>query len=150
MGLKAYEKADYNEAIGMFKEALTLPGTGIKQYRSAMLRCQPHVPLDSGVHIQKCFCRDKPAVASDGEKISAYYNIACCLSQTGNTHDGLLALLEALQMGYEDFQQIRSDPDLEALRADSKFEPLIGRFQKVNRKNIISDFLSNIKNPLQQ
>lgn len=95
-------------------------------------------------------CRDKPAVASDGEKISAYYNIACCLSQTGNTHDGLLALLEALQMGYEDFQQIRSDPDLEALRSDPKFEPMIGRFQKVNRKNILSDFLSNIKNPLQQ
>lgn len=126
MGLKAYEKADYNEAIGMFKDALTLPGTGIKQYR------------------------DKPAIASDGEKISAYYNIACCLSQTGNTHDGLLALLEALQMGYEDFQQIRSDPDLQALRSDPKFEPLIGRFQKVNRKNILSDFLSNIKNPLQQ
>ena len=97
-----------------------------------------------------CSCRDKPAVASDGEKISAYYNIACCLSQTGNTHDGLLALLEALQMGYEDFQQIRSDPDLEALRSDPKFEPLIGRFQKVTRKNILSDLLSNIKNPLQQ
>lgn len=97
-----------------------------------------------------CSCRDKPAIASDGEKISAYYNIACCLSQTGNTHDGLLALLEALQMGYEDFQQIRSDPDLQALRSDPKFEPLIGRFQKVNRKNILSDFLSNIKNPLQQ
>ena len=52
-------------------------------------------------------------------------------------------------MGYEDFQQIRSDPDLEALRADSKFEPLIGRFQKVNRKNVISDFVNNIKKPLQ-
>ena len=35
MGLKAYEKKDYNEAIGLFKEALTLPGSGIKQYRSA-------------------------------------------------------------------------------------------------------------------
>ncbi len=33
MGLKAYEKADYNEAIGLFKQALTLPGTGLKQYR---------------------------------------------------------------------------------------------------------------------
>lgn len=36
LGLKAYEKADYNEAIGMFKDALTLPGSGIKQYRSAL------------------------------------------------------------------------------------------------------------------
>ncbi len=33
MGLKAYEKKDYNEAIGLFKQALTLPGTGLKQYR---------------------------------------------------------------------------------------------------------------------
>lgn len=37
MGLKAYEKQDYNEAIGLFKEALKLPGSGIKQYRLA--RC---------------------------------------------------------------------------------------------------------------
>lgn len=33
LGLKAYEKEDYNEAIGLFKQALTLPGTGLKQYR---------------------------------------------------------------------------------------------------------------------
>ena len=39
MGLKAYEKADYNEAIGLFKEALTLPGSGIKQYRCASIYC---------------------------------------------------------------------------------------------------------------
>lgn len=152
MGLKAYEKADYNEAIGLFKEALTLPGSGIKQYRSVLLLSSTDVNPSGNINMSCCCCccRDKPAIASDGEKISAYYNIACCLSQTGNTHDGLLALLEALQMGYEDFEQIRTDPDLEGLRADSKFEALIGRFQKVNRKNVISDFLNNIKNPLQQ
>lgn len=33
LGLKAYEKEDYNEAIGLFKQALTLPGSGLKQYR---------------------------------------------------------------------------------------------------------------------
>lgn len=126
LGLKAYEKENYNEAIGLFKQALTLPGSGLKQYR------------------------DKPAIASDGEKISAYYNIACCLSRTGNIHDGLLALLEALQMGYEDFDQLRQDPDLEALRADSKFEPLMSRFQKVNRQNILQSFVGNLRNPLKQ
>ena len=44
LGLKAYEKADYNEAIGLFKEALTLPGSGIKQYRLVLLFC-PAVPI---------------------------------------------------------------------------------------------------------
>lgn len=43
MGLKAYEKAEYNEAIGLFKEALTLPGSGIKQYRSALMN-RPALP----------------------------------------------------------------------------------------------------------
>ena len=43
MGLKAYEKADYTEAIGLFKEALTLPGSGIKQYRLALM-IYPTVP----------------------------------------------------------------------------------------------------------
>lgn len=33
LGLKAYENEDYNEAIGLFKQALTLPGSGLKQYR---------------------------------------------------------------------------------------------------------------------
>lgn len=94
--------------------------------------------------------RDKPAIASDGEKISAFYNIACCLSQTGNTNDGLLALLEALQMGYEDYQQIRTDPDLEGLRKDKRFEPLLQKFQKTSRKGLLQDFFNNVKNPLQR
>lgn len=33
LGLQAYQKEDYGEAIHLFKKALELPGTGIKQYR---------------------------------------------------------------------------------------------------------------------
>ena len=94
--------------------------------------------------------RDKPPIPSDGEKISAFYNIACCLSRTGNTNDGLMALFEALQMGYEDFDQIRKDPDLEGLTTDHKFEKLLQRFQKVNRKNMLQSFFDNVRNPQQK
>ena len=38
LGLKAYQNEDYSEAIQLFKKALDLPGTGIKQYRSASLQ----------------------------------------------------------------------------------------------------------------
>ena len=61
-----------------------------------------------------------------------------------------MALFEALQMGYEDFDQIRQDPDLEDLRKDSKFEPLLQRFQKVNRKNMLQNFFDNVRNPQQK
>ena len=112
------------------------------------IRCQCFIEAFVDSHCAEY--RDKPAIASDGEKISAFYNIACCLSQTGNTDDGLLALLEALSMGYDDYQQIRTDPDLEKLRTDKRFEPLMQKFQKVSRKGLLQDFFSNIKNPLQQ
>lgn len=46
LGLKAYEKADYNEAIGLFKEALKLPGSGLKQYRLALLLCLGRQPYN--------------------------------------------------------------------------------------------------------
>lgn len=40
LGLKAYQKEEYGEAIHLFKKALELPGTGIKQYRyAAILVC---------------------------------------------------------------------------------------------------------------
>ncbi len=33
---------------------------------------------------------------------------------------------------YTDFRQLRTDPDLEELRKDPKFEGLLGRFEKKN------------------
>ena len=33
LGLRLYEAAQYNDALGMFQKALELPGTGIKRFR---------------------------------------------------------------------------------------------------------------------
>ena len=56
LGLKAYEKADYNEAIGLFKEALTLPGSGIKQYRLALMICHTVPAAQQMLDEQKPCC----------------------------------------------------------------------------------------------
>lgn len=37
-------------------------------------------------------CRDKPRLISDGEKMAALYNIACCHSQLEDARSGLVAL----------------------------------------------------------
>ena len=88
--------------------------------------------------------RDKPREASDGERISALYNAACCYSRLDQEMDGLKALATALEAGYDNFDQIRQDPDLEGLRVHPKFEGLLARFEKP-KGGILSSFLNGFK-----
>ena len=77
--------------------------------------------------------RDRPPAISPGEKTAALVNIACCQAQAGaeeNISNGLVALAGALEAGYDDFRQLRGDPDLAPLRADARFEGLLKRFEK--------------------
>jgi tetratricopeptide (TPR) repeat protein len=109
IGLTLTDAKEWEEAQKYFERALELPGTGIKRFR------------------------DKPPQISDGEKMAALYNIACCQSQLGqpeNIQNGLIALAGCLESGYDNFNQLRSDPDLENLRKDDKFEGLLKRFEK--------------------
>lgn len=109
IGLKLTDAKEWEEAQKYFERALELPGTGIKRFR------------------------DKPPQISDGEKMAALYNIACCQSQLGepeNIQNGLIALAGCLESGYDNFNQLRSDSDLENLRKDAKFEGLLKRFEK--------------------
>ena len=42
---------------------------------------------------------------------------------------GLVSLVRALECGYDDYKNIRSDPDIASLRADARFEGIMGRFE---------------------
>ena len=37
---------------------------------------------------------------------------------------------DCLEAGYEDYEQMRVDPDLEAVRADQRFSNLLGNYNK--------------------
>ncbi|OMO61400.1 hypothetical protein CCACVL1_23549 [Corchorus capsularis] len=60
----------------------------------------------------------------------ASYNVACCYSKLNQIQAGLSALEDALKDGFEDFKRIRTDPDLENLRASEEFDPLLKRFDE--------------------
>ncbi|EIE19738.1 hypothetical protein COCSUDRAFT_54599, partial [Coccomyxa subellipsoidea C-169] len=121
VGLELYNAGQYETALGIFEKAMNLPGTGIKQFR------------------------DKPPTISNGEKQAALYNIACCQSRLGKTEPGLMALAGALEAGYEDYQQMREDPDLEAVREDKRFEMLIGKFNRSNSNGFFGNFLKGFQ-----
>lgn len=73
--------------------------------------------------------RDRPRLISDSEKMTALYNIACCQAQLGDARAGLVALASCMEIGYDEFAQIRADPDLSPLREDPRFEGLMQRFE---------------------
>lgn len=106
IGLKYSNAGNWAQAQEYFERALELPGTGLKRWR------------------------DKPPALSEGELTAALYNIACCRSRLGDVENGLVAIAGAVEQGYRDFAQMRSDADLEALRADPRFEGLLSRFER--------------------
>lgn len=50
----------------------------------------------------------------------------------------------ALGAGYEDYQQLREDPDLEAVRGDKRFEVLISKFRS-NSNGFFGNFLKGFQ-----
>ena len=46
-----------------------------------------------------------------------------------------------LEEGYEDYQQIREDPDLEGVRGDSRFQSLISKYAKSNGNGFFGNML---------
>ncbi|KAG2484031.1 hypothetical protein HYH03_017121 [Edaphochlamys debaryana] len=106
LGNNLAKQGRWQDALAIYEKALTLPGTGLKRYR------------------------DKPRLISDGEKSAALFNIACAWAQLGEARNGLIALAGCLELGYDDFAQLRSDPDLAPLRKDERFEGLLKRFER--------------------
>lgn len=51
-----------------------------------------------------------------------HYNLSCSYSLLGLIDDALRAIKKAVMLGYEDFEYLHRDPDLETLRKDSRFQ----------------------------
>ncbi|GMH37836.1 hypothetical protein BSKO_05709 [Bryopsis sp. KO-2023] len=116
-GLESFGAMRYDEALKLFNQALELPGSGIKQFKN------------------------KPAKISTAEKTAALYNIACCHSATDKSKEGLLAIGACLALGYDDFNQLRTDQDLVTLREDPRFEPLLQRYEPKQSKGLLGGLM---------
>lgn len=61
-----------------------------------------------------------------------FYNLACYYALTSQTGPGLEALQKAAALGFNDFQEIKTDPDLANLRKDPEFADWIQTLSSSN------------------
>jgi hypothetical protein len=54
-----------------------------------------------------------------------FYNLACSHAALGHTVDGLLALRHAFAAGFQDFELVTADPDLNPLRERPEFADIL-------------------------
>lgn len=68
---------------------------------------------------------DRKLVRLRPTNATAHYNLACSLALSNRPLDALETLATALQHGYDDYEWMRQDPDLQSLKADPEFLRLL-------------------------
>lgn len=58
------------------------------------------------------------------------YNLACSLALTRHKDEALAELRQAVQLGYRDFEFIKQDRDLDAIRKDPRFKAIFREYER--------------------
>lgn len=70
---------------------------------------------------------DKRLIKLCPEEPTYMYNLACSHSLLGDLDQSYNALEKAIAMGYQNFDHIRNDADLENLRRDGRYRSLLAK-----------------------
>lgn len=77
----------------------------------------------------KNYLGDNFARVTDVYRVTLY-NIACCYSSLGQTENALESLDASMAAGFENFDKIRSDPNLAEARKSPKFKPIMDKYDE--------------------
>lgn len=55
----------------------------------------------------------------------SWYNLGCSFSLVGRKEEAIEALGKSLEVGYDDYDWMKRDPDLAAVRDDPRFESML-------------------------
>ncbi len=72
-----------------------------------------------GLRVDERLCRlcsEEPIV---------WYNLACSFALSDRNDDALEALGRSMELGYDDYEWMKKDPDLVSLRNDPRFESML-------------------------
>ncbi|GAB1489103.1 hypothetical protein MASR2M8_15550 [Opitutaceae bacterium] len=72
---------------------------------------------------------DRKLVKLQPDNATAHYNLACSLALSKRLADALRSLRQAVSLGYEDYDWMSQDPDLEGLKHAPEFKALLKKLQ---------------------
>ncbi len=78
-----------------------------------------HGRISDGLKMDRKLVRYLP------ENATAHYNLACSLALSKRNADALKSLRRAIELGYQDIDWLRQDPDLAVLKKHPEFETVI-------------------------
>jgi len=74
---------------------------------------------------------DRTLVSHQPDEPTFRYNLACSLTLTGDLNGACGELLQAISLGYRDFEHLLADDDLVALRRDNRFGLIRDRMAEI-------------------
>lgn len=93
-----------------------------------VLRCQGELLSRKGRHAEALDIDRRLAQLLPHDSV-VQYNLACSLEQNARRDEALSALRRALERGYDDFEHLDLDADLEVLRNDPRYLALIAEYR---------------------
>jgi len=119
-GRAAYVRGDWGtlaDAAGKIMAANPWHGDALAGYGHAMLALGR--PADAVEPLER-------ALAIGHRPAAVQYNLACAYAQMGKTAEAMAWLERAIDAKFNDWALLKSDTDLDALRAEARFKELLG------------------------
>ena len=111
----------FNLAIPQYEKALSIKSDTIPALYSLGII---HTLREKYDHALEAF---KKIIANDPDNAAAFYNIACIYSRQEKINDALEWLRKAVDKGYDNWDNLKTDPDLENIRDEPIYRELIER-----------------------
>ena len=96
-----------------------------------VLRCQGELLSRKGLH-ELALAVDRRLAELLPTDYVVRYNLACSLAMGGYRREAIAALRAALEQGYDDYEYLESDSDLDALRDDPAYRALMREYGILN------------------
>jgi len=80
--------------------------------------------------LEKGLEMDRKLVCLQPHEYLFHYNLSCSQSLLGQVDDAFESLLLAVELGYDDYEHLCRDPDLDNLRTDPRFKKIQAKLQR--------------------